>query len=592
MKWALVEKFKDFLWGAKITVVTDNNPLVHLQTAKLGAVEQRWVAQLANFDYTIRYRPGKDHTNADALSRLHIASTGLGPVGTQTVHVMEVLDETEEPFNGWGWNPGLWRLEQQRDPTVCQVRDYLTQGGLPGAAERRALSQPIKRLLQQWRRLEIIEGVLCRRVRDSSTYETLQQVVVPNNKTAALVEFCHQNSGHPGADRMLTTLRRNIYWPQMEKTVQGYIKACPRCVLYKTKADHRAPLAPFTARAPMHIVAMDFLTLSRPTDRYQNILVVTDLFTKYAWAIPTPDQTAVATARALWTHVIQPFGCPEVMHSDQGPGFESRLIKELCMIYGCRKSRTTPYHPQGNGACERFNQTLLSLLGTLEAEQQRHWAGYLPGLVQAYNNTVHASTKYAPSFLMFGRHLRTPVDMLTGAVASLSTTTTTEWVSSHHQQLTYAYNKASTSLLQAASTNKKIYDKAAKDSPLLPGERVLVLDQRRREKGKLSDRWESEPQVVVAQPYPDRPVYRVRPEGKDGPERVLHCNNLRPCLPCLVPQELPSEPTAEEQTPADGLALWGFAFPLPVAEGYEAAQAPEPRRSQRLNRQRPQRYRE
>lgn len=70
MKWALVEKFKDYLWGAKVTVVTDNNPLVLLPSAKLGAVEIRWVSQLANFDYTIKYRPGKDNTNADVLSLL------------------------------------------------------------------------------------------------------------------------------------------------------------------------------------------------------------------------------------------------------------------------------------------------------------------------------------------------------------------------------------------------------------------------------------------------------------------------------------------------------------------------------------------
>lgn len=109
----------------------------------------------------------------------------------------------------------------------------------------------------------------------------------------------------------------------------------------------------------MHILAMDFLTLSCPTDRYQNILVVTDLFTKYAWAISTPDQTAAATAHALWTHVIQPFGCPEIFHCDEGPNVQSKLIKELCQVYGCRKTHTTPYHPQGNGACERFSHTQL-----------------------------------------------------------------------------------------------------------------------------------------------------------------------------------------------------------------------------------------
>ncbi len=70
MKWAMSEKFKDYLWGAKVLVITDNNPLVHLRTAKLGAVEQRWVAQLANYDYQLQYRLGREHTNADVLSRL------------------------------------------------------------------------------------------------------------------------------------------------------------------------------------------------------------------------------------------------------------------------------------------------------------------------------------------------------------------------------------------------------------------------------------------------------------------------------------------------------------------------------------------
>lgn len=61
VKWAMSEKFKDYLWGAMVTVVTDNNPLVPLQTAKLGAVEQRWIQQLANYDYQIQHRPGREH---------------------------------------------------------------------------------------------------------------------------------------------------------------------------------------------------------------------------------------------------------------------------------------------------------------------------------------------------------------------------------------------------------------------------------------------------------------------------------------------------------------------------------------------------
>lgn len=62
-------KFKDYLWGAKFIAFADNNPSVHLNTATLGAVEQRWVAQLANFGFDIRHRPGVANKNADVLSR-------------------------------------------------------------------------------------------------------------------------------------------------------------------------------------------------------------------------------------------------------------------------------------------------------------------------------------------------------------------------------------------------------------------------------------------------------------------------------------------------------------------------------------------
>ncbi len=69
LKWTISEKFGGYLLGSKFTVITDNNPLCHLNTAGLGAIEQRWVTQLAVFDFEIKYRPGRCNTAADALSR-------------------------------------------------------------------------------------------------------------------------------------------------------------------------------------------------------------------------------------------------------------------------------------------------------------------------------------------------------------------------------------------------------------------------------------------------------------------------------------------------------------------------------------------
>lgn len=90
------------------------------------------------------------------------------------------------------------------------------------------------------------------------------------------------------------------------------------------------------------------------------------MFTRYAWAVPTRDQVAKITVRAIWTQRIQTFSCPAWFHSNQGPSFESDLMRQLCDLYGVEKSQTTPDHPAGNGRVERMNQTLLNMLHTLE----------------------------------------------------------------------------------------------------------------------------------------------------------------------------------------------------------------------------------
>ena len=99
---------------------------------------------------------------------------------------------------------------------------------------------------------------------------------------------------------------------------------------------------------------------------------------------------------------------------DQGRNFESNVIKELCNLAGVDKSRTTPYHPMRNGMVERFNQTLLNMLGTLEDDQKEDWKSYVAPLAHLYNATRHDSTGYSPFFLMFGRHPRLAVDAYLG----------------------------------------------------------------------------------------------------------------------------------------------------------------------------------
>lgn len=116
---------------------------------------------------------------------------------------------------------------------------------------------------------------------------------------------------------------------------------------------------------------MDFLSLEPDTSSTKNILVLTDHFTKFVVA----NQKAKTVAKCLWDNFIVYYGIPERLHTDQGPDFESQLIKELCEMAGIKKVRTMPYHPRGNPV-ERFNRTLLSMLGTLETHQKMKWKEY------------------------------------------------------------------------------------------------------------------------------------------------------------------------------------------------------------------------
>ena len=70
LKWAVTDKFHDYLYGNTFSVYTDNNPLTYVLTsAKLDATGHRWLAALGSYDFKLIYRSGKSNADADGLSR-------------------------------------------------------------------------------------------------------------------------------------------------------------------------------------------------------------------------------------------------------------------------------------------------------------------------------------------------------------------------------------------------------------------------------------------------------------------------------------------------------------------------------------------
>lgn len=217
------------------------------------------------------------------------------------------------------------------------------------------------------------------------------------------------------------------------------------------------------------------------------------------------------------------YGIPERLHSDQGRNFEGHLIQELCKIYQIKKSRTTPYHPEGNGQCERFNRTLHDLLRSLSPKQKRKWPDHLPELLFWYNSTVHASTGFAPFFLMMGRHPKLPVDTILNLEEDKPNGSLSDYVELHVERLKDAYRKAGEQLAQAARNRERTVEANSGADNLEPGTLVLIRN-RVTGRNKIQDAWCEHDYEVIRRIDHEKYVNEIR--RKDNPEDVRIVNRV------------------------------------------------------------------
>ncbi|XP_028297544.1 uncharacterized protein LOC114459527 [Gouania willdenowi] len=428
--------------------------------------------------------------------------------------------------------------KQYADPCIREVMHQLKTGEkVPPTARAELPELPF--LLREWSKLDIVDGVLYRRRRENES--TSYQVVLPAELRPVVLKSLHDDMGHMGIERTLDLVRTRFYWPKMALHVEQKVQTCGRCVRRKALPERAAPLVNISTSRPLELLCMDFLSLEPDSSNTRDILVLTDHFTKFALAFPTPNQKATTVAKCLWENFIIYYGIPERIHTDQGRDFESKLIKELCEVAGIQKSRTSPYHPRGNPV-ERFNRTLLSMLGTLENKQKSQWKQYVKPLVHAYNCTKNEVTGFTPYELMFGRTPRLPVDLACGLpLHEIQHKTHTQYVQALRSRLKDSFDIAAKNASHSAERNKTHFDKRVVTSALEAGDRVLVRNVRLRGKHKLSDKWEQDIYVVLYQ-VGELPVYKVKPETGDGPVRTLHRDLLLPCRILPVSAEnLPPE---------------------------------------------------
>lgn len=430
----------------------------------------RWALKLQEYQIEIGYRPGKRNQNADFLSRIPIASI-------LTIKLNWSADQKEDKYCS--------RIISELSTAKIAQNKYRLVGG----------------------ELLTVDG----------------RVIVPSSRRQDVLAINHDHmlSGHLGIEKTYSRLKRQYKWPGMKKDIAEYVNSCIECNKRKPYGATKAPLISIaTSPRIWERIAMDIVgQISECESGYKYILVVSDYATRYVITIPMADQRAETVAKHLVVEILTRFGAPQIILSDQGTNFQSKLVKYICELFNIKQTRTTPYHPQTDGLVERFNRTLCDMLHLCSDHHPNDWHKILPFVTMAYNSVEHSSTNENPFYLFFGRDPIMPNELnINNRERNLEDN---DQYLKHWQQTLQLANQ---NLKDKQEIQKRYYYKSAKIRHFKEGDDILIKKgQVQRE--KFYDRWDG-PYKITKQ------LSDVNYEVKDGEgnTQVTHVNRTKKIL--------------------------------------------------------------
>ena len=570
LKWAISDRFRDYLFNAEeFSVYSDSNPLQYIFTCpKLDATRLRWVSELAGFNFKVYFKPGFRNGDADGLSRMPLdlekvkgeysaelprdaiettiraidVQEQSGEVGVMSLGAYweETDSDSEHLTTGVSIDSSILNRAQDDDSVIGPVKEMVRQNRRPPIKDLKRFAPDSKILLREWSKLSIDSDGLLRRVISQPKEGIVKQLVLPLKYQSLVMRELHDEMGHLGHDRVLTLARDRFYWPRMVAIIQRYVTQECTCMIDKKPVlGYRAPMKNIETSGPMELVSMDFLHLERAKGGYEYILVIVDHFTRFAQAYATTNKSSKTAAEKLYNDYILRFGLPNRIHHDQGREFENGLFDQLNKFCGISKSRTTPYHPEGNGQVERFNRSLLGMLKTLPETCKSDWKSHLNKMVHAYNCTKNDATGFSPYYLFYGRHPRLAVDLLfnVGKSDQSGKVTHKTYAEKWAKRMQEAYEIASQNAGKLAERNKHRHNSGLISPVLVPGDRVLVKNHETGGPGKLRSYWEHHIYAVLRK-LENAPIYEVKREDGIGSMRRLHRNLLYQCNHLPVPENV------------------------------------------------------
>lgn len=308
------------------------------------------------------------------------------------------------------------------------------------------------------------------------------QIVLPVGYRTQIMKLAHDHicSGHLGVTKTYDRIARHFFWPNMKSSVSAFVRSCHICQLVG-KPNQTVPLAPLqpipAVGEPFERLILDVVgPLPRAKSGHQYILTIMCTATRYPEAVPLRSITSKSVIREL-VKFCSMFGLPKIIQTDRGTNFTSHLFKQLVKELQVEHELSSAYHPESQGALERFHQTLKTMLRAYCVETGKDWVDGLPLLMLAIRSTVQESLGFSPADLVFGHVPRTPIKLISEQFLSKSPSHVPilDYVSTFREHLHKVWEVARKHLSATQAKMKSRYDKKSVARSFQPGDSVLVL---------------------------------------------------------------------------------------------------------------------
>lgn len=441
-----VKRFRGYVEGMPFTIVTDHASLKWLMGQRdLSGRLARWSLKLQGFDFSIEHRKGSANVVPDALSRVYVDELDVDELMAEEAALNIDLESPAFEDTEYVSLRTTINENQQRLPDV-RVMDG-----------------------KVFHRSEFCSG-------DLQLDATVWKLWIPKPLQEPLMAAAHRPpmASHGGVAKTVERLRRQCFWPGMTVDVRRMVGNCSTCGETKAPNDTlRPPMGQQIAtERPFQFVYTDMLG-PYPRSKHGNttILVVLDKFSKFILLHPLRKATAKEVIEFIEQRVIQMFGAPEVLYSDNGVQYKSKEFSALMQKYGVRHLTSATHAPQAN-ASERANRSILAALRSYIDGDQSNWDVNLQAIACAMRSSIHASTKVTPFYALFGQHMmqhgssyrlaRTLQGLSEG---NLEVLPAAEFRDLLHQNI-------KTNLVAAHQRHERAYNTRCKDVEFRPGQEV------------------------------------------------------------------------------------------------------------------------